>query len=112
MKPVRWLGSSLKDLRGFPRRARNQVGRALNAAQHGGKDPAAKAMKGFGGASVLEIVVPHDGDSFRTVYTVEYCDVIYVLHCFQKKSKTGIETPRTEIDIIKKRLASLPSNGE
>jgi phage-related protein len=70
----------------------------------GETDPAAKPMKGFGGASVMEIVAPFDGDTWRTVYTVRLKGVIYVLHAFQKKSKSGIATPKKEIDLIRRRL--------
>jgi phage-related protein len=69
-------------------------------------DPAAKPMKGFGGRSVLEIVAPYDGNTWRAVYTVRFEDVVYMLHAFQKKSKSGIATPKKEIDLIHKRLAA------
>ena len=104
-KPLRWIGSSRSDLKSFPRRVRSEVGQALYAAQRGETDPAAKPLKGFGGRSVFEIVAPHDGDTWRAVYTVRFEDAIYVLHAFQKKSKTGIATPKKEIDLIRKRLA-------
>ena len=54
---------------------------------------------------MLEIVAPHEGDTYRAVYTVKFTDAIYVLHAFQKKSKSGIATPKTEIDLIRQRLA-------
>ena len=63
-------------------------------------------MKGFGGVSVMEIVAPFHGDTWRTVYTVRLKDVVYVLHAFQKKSKLGIATPKKEIDLIQRRLAT------
>jgi phage-related protein len=106
LKPVRWVGSSLKDLRAFPPEVRREVGYAIYAAQMGETDPAAKPLKGFAGASVLEIVAPFDGDAWRAVYTVRLKDVIYVLHAFQKKSRSGIATPKKEIDLIRKRLAA------
>jgi phage-related protein len=106
LKPVKWIGSSLKDLRAFPPEVRREVGHAIYAAQKGDTDPAAKAMKGFPGASVMEIVAPFDGDTWRTVYTVRLKDFIYVLHAFQKKSKSGIATPKREIDLIRRRLAA------
>lgn len=59
---------------------------------------------GFGGASVLEVVSDHDGDTFRAVYTVKFEHAVYVLHCFQKKSRRGIQTPKAEMDLIKSRL--------
>jgi phage-related protein len=80
------------------------VGTALNAAQLGGKHKDARPMKGFGGASVVEIVADFDGGTFRAVYTVRFADAVYVLHAFQKKSKKGIQTPKSDIDLIKQRL--------
>jgi phage-related protein len=103
-KPVRWIGSSLRDLRSFPSEVRIDVGHALFAAQEGRTDPAAKPLKGFGGASVLEIVAAHQGNAWRAVYTVRFQDAIYVLHAFQKKSTKGIATPARELDLIKQRL--------
>jgi phage-related protein len=82
-----------------------RVGQALYAAQCDEEYPSVKALKGFGGRSVLEIVAPHQGDTYRAVYTVRFQDVIYVLHAFQKKSTKGIATPKREIDLIWQRLA-------
>jgi phage-related protein len=104
LKPVRWMGSSLQDLRSFPHEVRVDIGYALYTAQEGKTDPAAKPLKGFGGASVLEIVSSHRGNAWRGVYTVRFHDAIYVLHVFQKKSTKGIATPAREIDLIKRRL--------
>lgn len=103
-KPVRWVGSSRDDLRGFPEEVRNRVGGALWEAQLGRKAPYAKPLKGFGGTGVLEVVDDFDGDTYRAVYTVRFADVVYVLHAFQKKSKRGIATPRQEIALIMQRL--------
>jgi len=105
LKPVRWIGTSLTDLRSFPREVRIDIGHALFTAQEGKTDPAAKPLKGFGGASVLEIVASHHGNAWRAVYTVRFQDAVYVLHVFQKKSTKGIATPTREIDLIKRRLA-------
>ena len=105
LKPVRWIGSCLEDLRLFPAEVRKDVGYAIYAAQKGDTDPSAKPMKGFSGASVMEIVAPFDGNTWRTVYTVRLKGVVYVLHAFQKKSKSGIATPKKEIDLIHGRLA-------
>ena len=110
LKPVRWIGSSRKDLRSFPRPVRNGIGHALYAAQKGELDPSAKPLKGFGGRGVLEIVTDHRGDTWRSVYTVRFHDAIYVLHAFQKKSKTGIATPKKELDLIRQRLADAERN--
>jgi phage-related protein len=104
LKPLFWVGPSLKDLRSFPEEVKDVVGYALEVAQRGGKAANAKPLKGFGGASVLEIVADHDSDTWRAVYTVELADAIYVLHAFQKKSKKGIATPKQEIELIKSRL--------
>ena len=73
-------------------------------AQMGDKHADAKPLQGFGGASVLEIVENHDGDTYRAVYTVRFRERIYVLHCFQKKSRKGRETPKHEINLIQQRL--------
>ena len=103
-KPVRWVGSSQEDLRVFPEDVRRRIGGALWDAQLGLKAPYAKPLKGFMGAGVLEIVDDFDGDTFRAVYTVRFAQAVYVLHAFQKKSKRGITTPKSELDLIAKRL--------
>src|ERR1700719_1250673 len=104
-KPVRWVGTTLQDLRRLPRAVRSDIGLALFAAQQGQTDPSVKPLKGFGGASVLEIVATHRGNAYRAVYSQGFGGVIYVLHVFQKKSTRGIATPAREIDLIKRRLA-------
>lgn len=103
-KPVRWVGSSLDDLKHFPKDVQRHVGGALWDAQIGRKAPFAKPLKGFGGSSVLEIVDDFDGDTNRAVYTVRFAAIVYVLHAFQKKSKRGIATPKSELDLIEQRL--------
>lgn len=105
-KPVRWIGSSRKDLRGFPKFVQRHIGQALWAAQRGEEYPTVKALKGFGGRAVLEIVAPHETDTYRSIYTVSFHSAIYVLHCFKKKSKKGIVTPKKDIDLINQRLAA------
>lgn len=94
----------MKDMRAMPEEVRRVFGIALFAAQIGCKHDAAKPMKGFSGAGVLEVVEDHDGDTYRAVYTVRFADAVYVLHVFQKKSKKGIATPQEEINKIKARL--------
>jgi len=106
LKAVKRVGSSRRDLRNFPVPVRRHIGQALYAAQCGEEYPSVKALRGFGGRSVLEIVAPHEGDTYRAVYTVRFQDTLYVLHAFQKKSKKGIATPRKEIDVIQLRLAA------
>ena len=103
-KPVVWVGSSLKDLREFPDAVQDHMGYALFVAQHGGKHRDAKPLTGFGGAGVVEVVKDYRGDTFRAVYTLRYAGSVYVLHAFQKKSKTGRETPRRDVELIKQRL--------
>jgi phage-related protein len=103
-KPIRWLGDSLNRLRNFPEDVKDDLGAGLMWAQMGDKHADAKPMRGFGGASVLEIVENHDGDTYRAVYTVRFKERIYVLHCFQKKSKKGSETPKHDIRLIEERL--------
>jgi phage-related protein len=96
--------SSKKDLSAMPIKIRRAVGYALFAAQQDEKHKDAKVLTGFGDAGVLEIIAQHDGDTFRAVYTVRFADVVYVLHAFQKKSKRGAATPKSELDLIRKRL--------
>ena len=103
-KPVRWIGGSLEDLRRFPEDVRRRVGVALWEAQLGAKAAYAKPLKGFGGAGVLEIMDDFDGNTYRAVYTVRFASIVYVLHAFQKKSKRGIETPKSELTLIEQRL--------
>ena len=104
LKAVVWLGSSKKDLVEFPEEVVNDIGHNLHEAQQGKMPRAAKVLRGFGGANVQEIVSNFITDTYRSIYTVEYEEAIYVLHCFQKKSKKGIETPRQEVDMIDRRL--------
>ena len=104
LKPVVWVGSSRKDLRAFPDEAQRHVGYALYVAQRGGKHRDTKALVGFGGAGVVEVVTDIRGDTFRAVYTVRFAANVYVLHAFQKKSKSGRETPQRDAELIKKRL--------
>jgi phage-related protein len=80
------------------------MGFAINDAQNGDEHPRVKALRGFGGRSVLEVVEDDDGNTYRAVYTVRFAGVIYVLHAFQKKSRKGIATPKQDIDLIKARL--------
>jgi len=102
-KPLIWVGDSLKTLQGFPEDVKDEVGFAFFQAQTGKTHVKAKPMKGFG-AGVLEVVSDHRGDTFRAVYTARLAQRVYVLHAFQKKSKTGIATPKAEIELIKQRL--------
>ena len=104
IKPVEWVGSSYKDFRAFPDDVQDHMGYAPHLAQTGDKHEDAKPLKGFGGAGVLEIVSNHMGDNYRAVYTVKFALAIYVVHAFQKKSKTGSKTPVMDMELIERRL--------
>ena len=88
----------------MPAPVRRSVGFALRFAQAGVKPDTVKPLHGFKGAGVLEVVEDHDGNTYRAVYTVKLEGVVYVLHCFQKKSTSGIATPKRTMDLIEKRL--------
>lgn len=111
-KPLFWVGSTLRDLKSFPAEVRQEVGFAQFQAQLGRKHQDAKILKGFGGAGVLEVVTDHDGDTFRTVYTVKFARAVYGLHAFQKKSKKGIKTPPAELDTVRQRLKAAEEDYE
>ena len=110
LKRLGFLGSSRQDLKDFPKEVRGDIGLALFEVQKGGKPVSAKPLKGFGGAGVLEIIENFFGDTYRAVYTVKFERVVYVLHCFQKKSKHGIKTPHREIELIRQRLRMAEEN--
>ncbi len=102
-RPLRWISSSRKDYREFPAQVQDQFGFGLFLAQMGQHPPSAKAMKGFG-PGVVELLDDHDGDTYRAVYTVRLKTAVYVLHAFKKKSKRGIATARTDVELIRRRL--------
>lgn len=103
MKALDRMGSSLEDLCEFPDDVKEFVGFALYEVQMGLKPRLAKPLTGID-TGIFEIVSDHDRSTYRVVYAVKLGSSIYVLHCFQKKSKHGIETPKSEIDLIKQRL--------
>jgi phage-related protein len=103
-KPLEWIASSCRDLMALPAGVRRRFGYALSLAQMGDQDDAATVLKGFGGAGVLEVIEDDVGGTYRAVYTVKFAEAVFVLHCFQKKSKSGIATPRADMDIIHARL--------
>lgn len=103
-KPLEWVGRALDELMALPAPVRRSMGFALRFAQGGVRPDHVKPLKGFKGAGVLEAVENYDGDTYRAVYTVKLAGVVYVLHCFQKKSKKGIATPKPTIDLIHQRL--------
>jgi len=112
LKPLDWIGPSRDEIRAFPDAVQDAVGHALLLAQAGEKSNIAKPLKGFGGAGVLEVVENHDGDTYRAVYTVKFAGVVYVLHCFQKKSKRGRETPNATVELIRRRLRQAEAEYE
>jgi phage-related protein len=98
------IGSSKKDLMAMPDDVQQTFGFALYHAQIGLLHPDAKPLKGFGSAGIVEIVQDWHGNAHRAVYSVRFAQVVYVLHCFQKKSKQGIETSKRDMDLIRDRL--------
>ena len=104
LKPLKFVGSSKKDLSAFPDEVRQDIGHALFVAQQGGRVPNVKTLQGFGGGGVVELVEDFDGDAYRCVYTTKVKDVIVVLHAFQKKSKRGGETPKHDVELVQSRL--------
>lgn len=89
---------------GLPEEVVDTFGYALHLAQTGKKHEQAKPLHGFGSAGVLEIVEDWRGNAYRAVYTVRFAAAVFVLHVFQKKSKTRIATPKHEMQLIKERL--------
>ncbi len=102
-KPVHFVGSSLKDLRALPEPVRGSFGRLLLDVQYGDTPYGAKPLRGFGGASVLELIEDHDAGTYRAVFTVRFAPAVYVLHVFQKKSRKGIATTRHDIALVRRR---------
>lgn len=103
MKSIVWMGRSRRDLAAMPETVRKDFGGALHGAQLGNTPEGAKSLKGKA-KGATQISEDHDGNTFRAVYTTELEGTLYVLHCFQKKSKGGIATPQAELDLIEKRL--------
>jgi phage-related protein len=112
-RPLFWRGASKIDFMDFPRAVQREIGYALFLAQLGERHPTrVKTLRGFGGATVIEVRENFEGSTYRAVYTVRYADAIYVLHAFQKKSKKGVATPKTEMDLIERRLKDLIEERE
>lgn len=105
-RAVSWVKAARKDFADFPEDAQRQLARALRLAALGEKSDIAKPLKGFG-SGVFEIALRYQTDAFRVVYAVQIDADVWVVHAFQKKSKTGISTPRQEIDLIRRRLRRL-----
>ena len=108
MKKLVWLVDSLASLRAFPPSVQDDIGYALYVAQLGETHSITKPLHGLG-SGVMEIASKDQSGAYRAVYTVSIGDSIYVVHAFQKKSKSGIATPKTEIELIRRRLKQLRS---
>ena len=112
VKKLLWLGSAKKDLKAMPGDVQDAFGYALHQAQVGKKHEQTKPLKGFGPAGVLEVVENSGGGTFRAVYTVNFGNAVYVLHCFQKKSMHGIATPKPDMDLIRERLKAAEAHAK
>lgn len=99
-----YLGSTLKDAKKLPEDVQRLFVAALRMAMEWRQHEDSKALQGFNGRNVIEVIADHRGNTYREVYTVQFKEVIYVLHVFQKKSKSGIKTPKEDIELIKKRI--------
>lgn len=109
LKPVRWVPTSYEELVAVPRDVQHGIGVALMVAQAGDKHPAAKPLKGFRGAGVLEIVENHDGDTYRAVYTVRFSDAIYMLHASAPGRRARL--PRTQSEAMTREMKVTPADG-
>ncbi len=105
-RPVSWIKAARKDFDDFPAAAQTEVARALTILAEGRMPDIAKPLTGLG-SGVMELALKHRGDAFRVVYALQIDTEIWVIHAFQKKSKSGIKTPKQEIDLIRARLRQL-----
>ena len=112
MKPLHWIGSCLKDIKQFPKDVQQEVGFAIHLAQMGERSSNAVALVGYGGASVLEVVSNHDGDTFRAIYTVKFEEAVYALHAFQKKSPRRCQMSRRDKQTLTVRLKQAKQHYE
>lgn len=105
-RPIGWVRAARKAYETFPVTVRDRVNTALTIAAEGSKADIAKPLKGLG-SGVMEIAVRHRTDAYRVVYVTEIAGKLWVIHAFQKKSKTGIRTPKAETDLVRARLGRL-----
>jgi phage-related protein len=105
-RPISWLKAARRDFEEFPEDVQSDMFDALTVAAEGGKSDKAKPFKGVEGG-VFEITLKYRGDAFRTLYAVKIGAEIWVIHAFQKKSKSGVKTPQMEVDLIRDRLKRL-----
>ena len=105
-RPIGWIKAARKDFEKFPKAARDRMSTALTIAAEGQKADIAKPFKGLG-SGVMEIALRHQTNAYRAVYVIETAGSLWVVHAFQKKSKTGIKTPKAEVDLIRERIRHL-----
>jgi phage-related protein len=103
-RKIRFLGGSLETLRGFPARVKKEIGFSLNAEQFGERAINVMPLTGYGSSKVRQIICNHMGDTFRGVYTLQFEEIVYVLHVFRKKSKAGSKVPNEDRAILDQRL--------
>lgn len=106
LRKISWIKAAKKDFLDFPLSAQQRAARALTIVAQGGSPDIAKPLSGLG-SGVWELAMKDSGDAFRVVYLLQMGDDIWVIHSFQKKSKSGIATPKHEIDLIKERIKRL-----
>ena len=105
-RPLFWEGSAKRDFKQFPEAVQKDIGVALFVVQLGRTPPSAKPWRGLG-PGVFELVEDHRGDTYRAVYLVRIAGRVHVLHAFQKKSKSGIKTPRADVELVETRLKTV-----
>jgi len=110
-KPLHWVGSAKKDLLALPEDVIDEFGYALGLVQQAGIPPSAKPWKGEG-SGVFELIANHRGDTFRLIYAVRFADAVYVLHCFQKKSPSGVRTARMDVEVVHRRVKAARADYE
>src|SRR6266704_844511 len=103
-----WLAGSRSNVKSFPARVQDDIGYTLYSAQLCELSVKAKPLHGLGG-QVMEIAAYGASRTYRAIYTVSIGESIYVIHAFQKKSKAGIATPKSEMELIRRRLKQLKS---
>jgi phage-related protein len=106
IRPISWVRAALRDFEAFPLEVQEEAASALAIAARGGKADVAKPFKGLTGG-IFEIALKHRGDAYRVIYAVKIGDALWVIHAFQKKSKSGIRTPQMDVDLIRERLKRL-----
>lgn len=106
VRPVSWIQAARKEFEGFPAAVRDRANAALTIAAAGGKSDIAKPLRGLG-SGVLEIGVRYMTDAYRVVYVTEIAGAVWAVHAFRKKSRAGVSTPKSDIDVVRSRIARL-----